>query len=290
MLLLIEGVDRTGKTSLATRLAARAGGSLYHFSKPHVWCVGEYCGPLSAWQPGLDPPVVLDRGHIGEIVWPIVFERHTDMGVAQRRWIEMFYRSRGAVLIHADRDDVGCWLRELNEHDEPIQDDVALGAKAAFDMAVRSSCLPSFTYHHGDDVEDVLEFAMQASRASARGLSVTPRWVGSPTPKLLIVGRHAGGRWFPYEPRPGSVGEFLMQELTCWRHVALVNAMQPESDRLEPLHELHHVLGEPKVLALGGYASDILEDLGVPHTTIGQAEYFRRVPAGNLGETIKRYL
>src|SRR4249920_1716146 len=124
MLIVIEGIDRTGKSTLATSLAVATGGDIIHAAKPTKHPIDEYVGPLINYDPtdtSDDNTLILDRWHIGELVWPGFFGRSSALDDAVFRWIEMFMKSRGAVYVWADRTDTDAWIEELVAADEPVK-------------------------------------------------------------------------------------------------------------------------------------------------------------------------
>jgi hypothetical protein len=75
-LIILEGLDRTGKTSVA-QMFEKQGFELLHISAPQKGTssdqyIGEWVDLLTGIQ-GRD--VVLDRSHYGELVWPQVYGR-----------------------------------------------------------------------------------------------------------------------------------------------------------------------------------------------------------------------
>lgn len=71
MITILEGTDGVGKTSIASAMAARRGARYLHADRPTAatWW-DEYVAPLQG-----AGDVVVDRWHLGEIVWPEVFGR-----------------------------------------------------------------------------------------------------------------------------------------------------------------------------------------------------------------------
>lgn len=73
-ILIIEGTDGVGKTTYATKVAAAVQATYLHAEKPadgNDW-FDEYITPIV---PGED--YVLDRWHVGELVWPTIFGRES---------------------------------------------------------------------------------------------------------------------------------------------------------------------------------------------------------------------
>jgi adenylate kinase family enzyme len=69
---IIEGSDATGKTTFAKRLASETGAKYLHAQKPanSNW-FDEYVKPITS------DNMVLDRWHLGELVWPMLFGRRS---------------------------------------------------------------------------------------------------------------------------------------------------------------------------------------------------------------------
>jgi len=75
-LIILEGIDRTGKTSVA-QMFEKQGFELLHISAPPKdttpdQYVGEWVDLLTGIQ---GRNVVLDRSHYGELVWPQIYNR-----------------------------------------------------------------------------------------------------------------------------------------------------------------------------------------------------------------------
>lgn len=76
MLTIIEGVDGTGKTTLAGRISEKYDAFYMHAGPPqHNDWVREYVVPLSGILPTWD--IVCDRWALGELVWPKLFGRES---------------------------------------------------------------------------------------------------------------------------------------------------------------------------------------------------------------------
>lgn len=71
---IVEGADGTGKTTLARRIAETSGAKYLHAGAPTraTWWE-EYVAPCVDQQANL----VLDRWHVGERVWPELFNRRS---------------------------------------------------------------------------------------------------------------------------------------------------------------------------------------------------------------------
>jgi hypothetical protein len=289
VIILIEGIDRTGKSTLADRLSAFTGGTIFHFSKPETHPLYEYTASLATYDP-VRSTVILDRSHVGESVWPLVFDRPSKLDEPMRRWLNMFYMSRGAVLLHAVRAVDQATADEYEAAGEPIYllGDIDYAANL-YRSVVSETGLPVWEYEHGGWPGAALHEAARRSVIASELMGVTPRWVGSPAPRLLIVGPHDSHRAMPSMPYEDTDAHFLLGELSGWRQCALVNAVRPDGEGVEPLKALWRGLGSPAVVAIGGEAADTVRSCGMaPDDVIGDLHGWRRTTSGNLGEYLGR--
>jgi hypothetical protein len=284
VLIIVEGCDRTGKTTLVEELAVELGAETHHFKAPKSHPLEEYVGLLQDRAIN-DVPLVLDRGHIGESVWPHIFNRPSNYDDAARRYVELFMLSRGAVLVYCRRD-YGEVVAACSADDEEVDGRVA-EAVARFDDAVFATVLPTVTFDF-KRMPEAKDRAVALARArSQRGTyleAVTPRWVGAFDPKILLVGEQVGpaalrsGEWrLPFVPFPGTSGHFMLNDLDerTWREIALVNAFDPHGQP-EPLPRLWRKLGYPSVVGLGRRAQEELSRQSVPHGKAPHPQYVRR--------------
>lgn len=171
MLFVVEGVDRTGKSTLCDRLEERCrhpddvfmpGHSVerLHFSAPQKDALEEYLAPIADYRPGANEDVVVDRHYLGELVWPEIFGREPRMTRLECSCIESFLKLRGALCVWAWRDPI-----DLEEAcvDEPCAGK-ARYAQELFDGGVSRSILRWRFYTHGDTIEDIVLGAKQAER------------------------------------------------------------------------------------------------------------------------------
>lgn len=291
MLVVIEGIDRTGKSSLADRLCTFTGGTSMHFDKPETHPLYEYTASLASYRPA-SSTIILDRGHVGESVWPYIFDRQSLLDEPMRRWLNMFYMSRGAVLLHAVRDVNAATAAEYEAAGEPIYHlgDIDYAARL-FRDAVTDTGLPVWEYEHEGWPGAALHEAARRAIIAGELLDVTPRWVGSPAPRLLVVGGWEGGRALPFMPYEDTEGHLLMEELGLWKQTALVSAVRPDKDGPEPVHALWRALGRPKVVTLGSAAADTVSSMNIPcEESYGPLSGWARTSPGSLRESLERHL
>lgn len=126
MITIIEGVDGTGKTTFAKRLAEERGAMYLHADKPLTgsWFT-EYIEPLSRKN------VICDRWHVGEVVWPTVFQRPSLFNSSTFDECNQYLARIGAELIVLTRSDDEI-VAELESRGESDQIRQVLEAKALF--------------------------------------------------------------------------------------------------------------------------------------------------------------
>lgn len=163
-LVYLEGVDHTGKSTLASELKRlfeeRDPGHdtrVLHFGAPRSNALHEYMEPIVNYDHEREH-LVLDRFHVGEAVWPKYFGRESRMTDIERFLIEQFLVSVGAVGVLAQRSDVG--IRASFEaaadrgEPEPLRPEHIGPAIADFEHEFAYKVLtPYFCYSHGVSFE-----------------------------------------------------------------------------------------------------------------------------------------
>lgn len=264
MLIVIEGADRTGKTTLAGRLAKEAGDGWYvHRSAPQGHPLEEYETFLDDYVPG-GQSWILDRWHWGERVWPRVFGRETQYDEAMLRHTDMYIRSRGGVIVYAARTNLERWHHDLVANDEPIN--MNSGLPLALDLygKVRAgSYLDLGKYWYDFESTEllrqyyrILHDAQFGAELVAPLHDISSEWIGSPRPATLLVGDRygsfrEGSPNVPFAPYRGTCGHYLMETLAdSWRDVAICNSVRGDGEP-ERVADLWQVMGCPRVIAMG---------------------------------------
>ena len=126
MITIIEGVDGTGKTTYAKKLAEETCSEYLHASQPKtdLW-LKEYLTPI------LNGDFVLDRWHIGELVWPQIYGRKPLFGPEIFDMLNYQLASMGARLILLNRSD-NAIADELLRRGEEKEIELVLKSKSLF--------------------------------------------------------------------------------------------------------------------------------------------------------------
>lgn len=306
-LIILEGPDCAGKSSLAGRLvdALRAAHPGDHVAYRHAGVpqdppLEEYVEPLLGYRPGTGQHVVCDRWHLGESVYPALTGRRTDLTEQVRVYVELFLRSRGAVLVYcaASYD----YLRDCGvaRGDDQVELARIYDVGVAFNRALVASTVPRMTVDASDEHADAADHARTVGQVlgvaerldrAARPLTPFVTYVGPPRPTLLLVGDRRGtpchdlaefGDWPAFAPGPGTSGTYLLtslllDELNVRDHgVRLADVGLANACDVDDVAALWHALGHPAVVGLGRNAQRALARVAVPHRAVEHPQYRRR--------------
>jgi thymidylate kinase len=296
MLIILEGPDGSGKTVLAERLMSRIEATYpsprspeyIHKKRPSEGSLlAEYLRPIADYMPRSGRTLVLDRWHLGELVYPEMTDRETLASFVEFRYLEMFLRSRGAIVIRVDTNPSATLqvIHERAEH-EPLEERV-LEQQSSFSRAYKSTKLRSMTYDRSQDTSDtaidVLIAAALGAELDTPMLHKNPTYVGPSHPAVVLLGDQRNVRTDHFEyptafvPESATSGHFLMNALPKnWLEYGLFGFMNANEGH--PVSIFDETYVEPKWVVLGREAekalrnSSEIESFGVvPHP-----QYIRR--------------
>jgi thymidylate kinase len=170
VLILIEGADGTGKSTLAGRILDAVGGGTYlHASAPVRHPLVEYTEPLSR-EPAWERNIVCDRWHLGELVYGPRYRGKSGLTPEQFTAVDQFLDELGAVLVVL-WDDIPRLLDRHAERGERVSAIDLAEDSAAFRRLARgrTSRLPTTYARTGEvDVHQIIERARERERGVAR--------------------------------------------------------------------------------------------------------------------------
>jgi thymidylate kinase len=319
MLIILEGCDGVGKTTIARHLAERIDGDVRigHCGPPEAHPLEETVLPLNGYRPGVGEHVVMDRFHIGELIYGPIYRNASLLGGIDgpgHRWVDAWLRSVGGLLVHVDAELTTVMERIDIRGDDYVKvehlDRILTEYRQAF-AASRGAPrihVTSPPVEDHDRVDYILSAARQVEAGAAAGVLRDIPHVGAFNPTVLLVGdepspRHRRGDRptyrAPFVPYRDSCGWFLYGALPA--HLLIKTAVVNQCD-LTPGNV--HVLQEvPKLVAMGREAEKKLKRLGVelygvvPHPQhVRRFHHARQVEYGNLidvagavGEDLSHY-
>lgn len=299
-LVILEGVDCSGKSTLAAALAAALEKDnglptrVMHASAPKNHPLVEYELSLERYRPWREN-IVIDRWHWGEMIWPDYFNRDSKYTPEMFYHTELFLQSRGAVMVHCTGAPAKIIERMRTRGEKLLVEDAVGPVIEKFNTVHRSSILPRIRHSIEEPVSthEVIDMARDGATFADHALSVTPELVGSSIewPELMLVGDRGAlpraGRpphELPFVPYADTSGAYLMKAIESIPSFMLTNAFisvyeRSPSSRVygrQRLRALWNTLGRPKVVALGAAAHMVLNDEAVKHGVVPHPQFVRR--------------
>lgn len=97
-LLIVEGPDGVGKSTLVTAMSQRYGATVYHFGPPNAWMpvLPQLLGPVcSSWK----QPTIFDRFHFGTEAYGVEFRGAPDMSREEWYALEDVVSCRPGIVL-----------------------------------------------------------------------------------------------------------------------------------------------------------------------------------------------
>ena len=191
MYIVIEGVDKTGKTSLSNFLSKRLKLPIKKFSRP----IGDpYCEYMEYLLLD-DKPAILDRFYLGELVYGPVKRGKSEL--SDREWfnIEMTMMAHKPFLIYSSTDTKKIQDNFKKDGENYTQAKDVVPLKKAYKSAIDHSQLKwhHFDYQKDKNYKKILKqilpwhYDMMNKYLRLRDIRRT-RMIGNPEAKVLIVG------------------------------------------------------------------------------------------------------
>ena len=275
MLIIVEGPDCAGKSSLIEelrrRIERRSANDVVHVLKcgpPVGHPLDEYVVPLLGYRPNdqinANHHVICDRFHWGEAVYPTVFKRDTLLDGGQWRYIESFLLSRGAFVVHLTASPEVLERRLRHRGDNLVDVSQLRVIRGGFYAIMHNTLLPHMVAEIIDDnlPDNVIQHAEIYARAAAP-LNRYTTYVGPSLPHRLLLGDVRGPAFQGGDPinqiRPAFIPYNVMSGGYLWRALAdapfeyfrdygigVANACDVDN-----ADELYATLGRPQVTTLG---------------------------------------
>lgn len=282
MLIVIEGTDASGKTTLVSEIQKQLNDlfpnnvEFFHKSKPEEmtrrWVLKDYVTSVENfdWTKKI---AVADRWHWGEVTYAPLKrpESSSDgyglLGVAGWRWVELFLSSRGASQVWLYQPLEVIQKRLSTRGDDYVSVDELDSILSQYRKAA-SQTATEFTVFYPDEnsLNEVPSIASKIINdayyhvSKVKYLSQFPWYIGRPDPQVLLVGdtrnikeKYGEETKLPFMPVDGNSGDFLLSALPdkFWKTVGIININDKDVSEVD---ELWHTLGRPKIIALGRLA------------------------------------
>jgi hypothetical protein len=322
MFIAIEGADGSGKSSLvseiiscleknhpASRVITHHKGRPAEETKRHL--LHEYAISLEK-NDIFNEIHVADRWHWGEVTYAPIKRPHTNkdgyglLGKSGWRWVELFMMSRGMTQFFLYQKLDVITARVKSRGDDFVDVSELETIYNAYDKASKLANVAETIIPGPDSLDDLSAFAFHvidlatAMARRASFLSKYPQYIGSPMPKVLLIGdqrniteQYGEETILPFMPVNSNSGDFLLNALSddLWKHVGIVNGNEIEPHDLVSLHK---DLGSPPIAALGKLAERALLKTTIhveDYTVLRHPQFvkrFRRSEQELYGNEIKK--
>lgn len=307
-MIMLEGPDLAGKTTLAKQLTKMMRGSeILHRGPPESQDpFTEYLKPLEQmYYEGRWP--VLDRWHWGETIYGPILRGRSMMDTVQQEYIEMACMRYGVsrLLLLPSYDTL---MARFDEHgDDLVKREQMIAIATAYQKLEMD---PRYSVHRTlltddpftlSDLSHILAEAM-GYRSRANIFYEWPSYIGPTRPHVLFIGEkpaesHRGEFKTAFVPYAGTSGHHLLRCLNAvdfrglwrdtWRAFGFVNAYDGCDDFLG----LWNLLECPRVVTLGRKAFEAVYRFDVspgraPHPQFARRFYHAKVES--YGEALVR--
>lgn len=278
MLITIEGVDKAGKTTLASLLSKKLNWPLVHFGKPGPDPATEYIQFIEK-----SKNVVCDRFYVGELIYGPLLRGKQSMTPLQMITIERLCRRKGCILVHVAPDYETIELRLNMLGDEMVTHEQNKKAYEMFEVIIPLIKIgPRIVWRQevtierviGDIVDQILEVLTVFSRADA-----VCSGIGSVLGKKIVLVGEAINKdttWQGYPFDNGSSAVYLMNAMTLAgvqeSAVYITNASTITADETRFLMDT----GETRFVSLGNKAHDKLKLLGINSSKVPHPQFWSR--------------
>lgn len=302
MLIIVEGPDGSGKTTLVDNLATdlikvvvdddgKPIKGEYQYTAMQVMHSGplrvnplvEYEERLRNYDP-FEDVIACDRWHVGELIYGPLLRGSSQLTPAMKKHVDLLLLKLGAVKVFMDTDFETTVTRAYGRGEDLIPEQHARLVWDAYQeiCTLKDNWLPVSKYK-----PEVIMDTARVLRLKAQALHRFKSYVGPKNPGTLIVGDkpdpHQNGRTLSplsFMPWTGSSGEYLLTTLEAGgcRGYGLADA------RRDNISDLWETLGKPRVVILGEDAKQAMRIWpDVKDSVVATLEHPRYVSGFKMG-------
>lgn len=279
MLIICEGVDGSGKSTLVDELKRRLPKArVLHRGPPQRDPLEEYELDLQDYQPGTGQHVICDRWHVGEMIYGPLYRGESKLKGSGAWHIEALLQSRGAVLVHLDLDLRDVQRRLAKRGEDYLQAEHVEHVHREYKRLFRQTPVRTLTFSEQltrENVDHILEVGAHYE-CKATPLAAFTTYVGPTSPTILALGEKRGPTdqrfTTAFAPLGGTSGKYLLDAILPGSpyQLGLANALE------EDVPQLVKMLRGPAVVTLGVAAHQHLEELEIEHGAVPHPQWVRR--------------
>jgi len=296
MLIILEGVDGAGKSTLASAIVEKIQKlhpedtvEYLHASQIKGTVYEEYVEPLNDYSPGSGRHIVIDRWHVGERIYGPLYRDSSafDAATGSFAWIELFLASKGARLwnVTQELDVLQKRLADRGEdfledrHVEYVRDRFIEETKASMLFAGSASPSDEWTATYARVIVEDAEFAdfrSESLQAHKVKFYLGQTYV-DPTTVLIVDNKYKN---FMYHPDNSDEAAILLSSL---RHDVIGGLAIVQSVSQSALQELVERLSMSGIVTYSETVSARLTAAGINHIKFDE-------PVKDRGYPVKFYL
>ena len=283
MIVVLEGPDKCGKSTLAAKLRDEHGFTIVKCSVPDK-------DPYLYFMEKLDEAqgdVVLDRFAYSGMVYGPIYRNKSDLTPGQLRNLELKLMSRNALVIYCYDNVKAIQKRFKTEHETYAKEQDVKRLLDGFALAMLKCRLPVF-YHQMQTKRDYTRgkhLAQLIHNTRLLDIGGFNSAIGNPVnPAVVLVGERRNQKQ-PYQEvqQPfdfGPASDYLFEQLEAAK-VPLDQVLIVNSDAKDLQAIISWVGKSSSWVALGNVAADVLTRLNVAHVKAPHPQYLKRFKRGS---------
>jgi len=263
-MIILEGVDKAGKTTLANKLSEKYGLEIRKFGIPKGDPTFEYSKTLR----DISSPIILDRFLFGELPYSIVKRRTRYMDYLAYRilLLQLLTVPHLVIYLRPEREEIHRRLEKEPDsyvsHSEVDQLIEEYDNVFEYNFTNAISCNGLLNTTHVAKIEEAINGEAWERRRQDESLSW--EFIGSSRPRFLFVGERFNVRAEHQVPFWSSSGEYLHRSLdnagVNQRYCTYTNAVSSDSSVIPA--SLVKRLHPKKIICLGTVAYERIKQLG----------------------------
>jgi len=292
MFIIIEGADKTGKTTLSNAIIEKFGSEYVHFGKPKKHPATEYAEYALA----NDGNLCLDRFYLGELVYGPLLRGKAGINDVEFATLERILRKKQAILIQTTTNSTLANKRLLvSTQDEAVNTDQNARAAKGFAEVGKRLNIQHHILYDGSSYENLnellekLEDLKNEVERDQATIQEVCTGIGTATgKKIVLVGEGVNKKvsWLGLPFDKGLSSQFLLDSLKAAgvdeKLVYLCNADKITAAELEFLTR-----SKTLFIALGKKADDRLKYFDIPHASLPHPQFVKRFQYKNKGQYAK---
>lgn len=275
MLIIIEGADGVGKTTLAQRLAAKLDAKIIHKGPPTEHPLVEYEHGVYDYVP-YGEHIICDRWHLGEVVYGPILRDKSQLDTPMRMHVDMLLDRLGALIVHVSGDAETAVARATERGDTLVDTEQIPKIMRKYSELMENLLITpmAVSLHNtrSDTTLGVISMYAAKKQQDALHWGVFPTYIGPARPQYLLLGeRHGPDFRSAFVPFPSTSGHYLLDAIsrTSFNNFGAANACE------EDVTALWDKLHRPCVVALGSVAAKAVPG-NIPYGIVPHPQYIRR--------------